>query len=261
MYKLIVTNFDKTLIDDDLAIPITTVIAIDRIRRKNVKFAVATSREVSFVKFYIKDVNFIDYIIAMDGSYIYDVVKEKVIFEKSLKITDIKKIVNKYRKMPVKIYLYTDNSRCYLNDLKEDTKEIIIRDLNDFLKNNKVYKIEIHADDKLRKEIKKEIDDSDYTVSTNLHDYENKEFFVEITYKDISKYSGLTKVLKKEKIELEEVVAYGNNYNDMEVLSNAGETVAVSNAISAVKKICNKKTTSNNEKGIEKSLIKIFKMM
>ncbi len=260
MYKMVISDFDKTLIDDDLSIPISTVLTIDDIRRNNVKFIVATGRGVNFIKYYIKDVNFIDYIISLNGSYIYDVVREKIIFDKALKITDIKKIVNTYRKKPTKIYLYTDNSRCYLNDLNEDTKEIVIRDLNDFLKNNKVYKIEIHTKtNKLRKEIEKEINEL-YDLSINLQEYESKDYLVEICNKNISKYTGALYVCKKEKIEMNDVVAFGDNYNDIELLKNAGMSIAVKNAVKEVKKIASKTTSSNNEKGVEKSIKDIFKL-
>ena len=34
MYKMIVTGFDGVLVDDDLAISLSTMLEIDRIRRK-----------------------------------------------------------------------------------------------------------------------------------------------------------------------------------------------------------------------------------
>ena len=136
MYKMVISDFDKTLIDDDLAIPISTVLTIDELRRKKCKFIVATSKGVNYILDYIKDINFIDYIISLNGSYNYDVIKEKVLYEKAITKTVIKKVITKYKK-DHKICLYTDHSKCVLENACDD--EIIIRDITDFLKNNKIY--------------------------------------------------------------------------------------------------------------------------
>lgn len=259
MYKLVVSGFDGTLLDDELAISISTVLTIDEVRRKNCKFVVATGRDVNFVKDYIKDVNFIDYIISLNGSYVYDVLRDKIIFEKGIKKATIKKIVNKYKREAVRIYLCTDHSKCLLNVKNEETDEIIVRDLNDFLKNNVVYKIEIHTStQKNSKLILKEIKEQDYELNINLQKYDNKDYLVEITTQEVSKYRGVEVIAKKEKVKDDEIIAYGDNYNDLELLKKVGYAVAVDNAVKEVKNICNISTFSNNSKGVEKSLIKMF---
>lgn len=256
MYKMVICDFDKTLVDDDLAIPISTVLTIDEIRRKNYKFVVATSRGINYILEYIKDVNFIDYIISLNGSYIYDVINEKIIYEKSITKTVLKKIISKYKKN-YKICLYTDHSKCVLENASND--EIIIRDINDFLKNNKIYKAEIHTKtSKQRKDLKNQIDDMNLNISTNLQEYAKEDYLVEFTANSISKYTASIRIAKKEKIKNEEIIAIGDNYNDIELIKNVGYGVSMDNAIKEVKKIAQKNTTSNNEKGVEKVLKEIF---
>ncbi len=258
MYKLVVCNFDKTLIDDDLAIPISTVLTIDEIRRKNCKFVIATGRGVNFIKEYIKDVNFIDYIISLNGSYIYDVLREKVIYEKAIKKEYIKKIIDNYKEL--KIYLSTDHSKCLLNKNIKNDNEIIIRDLNDFLKNNKVYKIEIHTKTiKQSKEIVKEIKKMEFEINLNLNEYENKDYLIEITSYKNSKYNGLMKIAEIEKITKDEIVAFGESYSDIELIKNVSYGIGMENAKKEIKKIAKKITLSNNNKGVEKMLLEIFK--
>lgn len=259
MYKLVVSGFDGTLLDDDLAISVSTVLTIDEIRRKNCKFVVATGREISFVKEYIKDVNFIDYIIALNGSYIYDVLKDQLIFDQGMKKMAIRKVIKQYEKQDVKIYLCTDHSKCLWNVKNEETEDIVIRDLNDFLKNNKVYKIEIHSKTLKRgKEILKELKSGQFVFNLNLHKYDDKDYLVEITNENVSKYTATMFIAKRENIKKQEIVAYGDYYNDLELVKKVGCGIAVNNAIRELKLISKKTTLSNSLKGVEKSLKQIF---
>lgn len=58
MYKMIVSDFDGTLIDSDEAIPLSTMVEIDRIRKLGVKFVVATGRILKSVLDYNRDFPF-----------------------------------------------------------------------------------------------------------------------------------------------------------------------------------------------------------
>ena len=65
-------------------------------------------------------------------------------------------------------------------------------------------------------------------------------------------------IAKKEMVKNEEIIAYGDNYNDLDLLKNVGYSVAVENAIREVKDICRNVTFSNNNRGVEKSLFNIL---
>ena len=55
MYKLFVSDFDGTLIDSDEAIPLSTMVEIDRIRKLGVKIVIATGRILKSILEYNKD--------------------------------------------------------------------------------------------------------------------------------------------------------------------------------------------------------------
>ena len=126
MYKLVVSSFDNTLINSEEAISTSTMIKLDEIRNKGVIFGISTNRCYKDVLSYNRDFPFIDYIIAYNGAYVYDVKKEKTLFKKSLLIGNVKKIYNKFK--DYKLLFYTDT------DIYDDLNAI-----ND----NKVYKIKI----------------------------------------------------------------------------------------------------------------------
>ena len=79
MYKLFVSDFYKTLLDSDDAINLSTMVEIDRIRKNGCLFVIATGSLLSSVLDYNRDFPFIDYIIACNGSYTYDVNRQKVL--------------------------------------------------------------------------------------------------------------------------------------------------------------------------------------
>ena len=63
-------------------------------------------------------------------------------------------------------------------------------------------------------------------------------------------------LLKKLKIEKEELITIGDNVNDKEMIENAGLGIVTGNASPEMKKIANKIVSSNNENGVAEAIIK-----
>lgn len=92
-----------------------------------------------------------------------------------------------------------------------------------------------------------------------LHAYRSKSTYLEIAPKSISKASALKHVLQRlYQIDIHEAIAFGDNYNDIEMLQTVGWGVAVSNAREEVKAVANEITDSNKEDGVAKLLEKYF---
>lgn len=95
-----------------------------------------------------------------------------------------------------------------------------------------------------------------YTLAENemgndIHLYRSKETYIEIAPKIISKASALKMLLKsKYGLEMENVMAFGDNYNDIEMLQQAGHGVAVENAREEVKAVANEVTLSGKNDGV-----------
>ena len=92
MYKMIVSDFYDTLINKEESIDINTMLEIDRVRNNNVLFVVATSRTFRTILDYNSSYTFSDYIISYNGSYIYDCIKDKVLYQRKLTQVMIKKL-------------------------------------------------------------------------------------------------------------------------------------------------------------------------
>lgn len=91
------------------------------------------------------------------------------------------------------------------------------------------------------------------------HLYRSKATYLEIAPKSISKASALEKVLQHlGNIELNEVIAFGDNYNDIDMLESVGLGIAVGNARTEVKASANETTLKSKEDGVAAALEKYF---
>jgi len=82
--------------------------------------------------------------------------------------------------------------------------------------------------------------------------YRSKATYLEISPRNISKKTAIELLLrlKYPTIGLENVIAFGDNYNDVEMLQSVGVGVAVENAIAEVHAIAKNKTLSNKDDGV-----------
>nr|WP_209330632.1 Cof-type HAD-IIB family hydrolase [Lunatimonas salinarum] len=88
-------------------------------------------------------------------------------------------------------------------------------------------------------------------LGTELHLYRSKDTYIEIAPKQISKASALALLLQnKFDFSMEEVMAFGDNFNDVELISGVGFGVAVENARDEVKAVAKHLTASNKADGV-----------
>ena len=89
-----------------------------------------------------------------------------------------------------------------------------------------------------------------------LEIYKSAPYFLEIMPFGVSKGSMLPLLLDKLGINRDELIAFGDNYNDMTMIGYAGMGVAMGNGEPEIKKIANYVCKSNDEDGIAETLQK-----
>ena len=95
-----------------------------------------------------------------------------------------------------------------------------------------------------------------------INAYRSKSTYIEVSHIEQDKASAIRFLLKKKypEIEMDNVIAFGDNYNDATLLEKVGLGVAVANAKKEVLAIANKITNANIEDGValflEKELLK-----
>lgn len=92
-----------------------------------------------------------------------------------------------------------------------------------------------------------------------LHLYRSKDTYIEIAPKAVSKLTGIRKLLNEHfLLEITEAIAFGDNYNDVEMIRAVGHGVAVDNAKEEVKAVANAITLHHKEDGVAHYIAKIF---
>ena len=217
MKRMMISSFYNTLIDKEDAIPMSTMLEIDKLRKKGILFSVCTNRDKEDVLYYNHDYPFIDYIISFNGNYIYDVNNDKCIYSNPLKTSVIKEIEK----------LFNDSKMIYY---KED---------------NMVYKIEIEVSKKKICTINKL---SNIDVYSSIFTY-NKKYYIEISSSNIA--NAVKYLSTKLKLSPTDIASVIGNLSEKELIDNIENTYVVSNSPKELKKLTSKKTKSNNSKGVE----------
>jgi Cof subfamily protein (haloacid dehalogenase superfamily) len=76
------------------------------------------------------------------------------------------------------------------------------------------------------------------------------EVYIDVTNLGCDKGSALKRFCDLKGIDPSEVIAFGDNYNDLTMIQIAGHGIAMGNAVDALKKVAKEVTLSNNEDGI-----------
>ncbi|MDB4297242.1 HAD family hydrolase [Flavobacteriaceae bacterium] len=93
-----------------------------------------------------------------------------------------------------------------------------------------------------------------------LHLYRSKDTYIEIANKNISKLTGINELLacKYPKLSLDNCIAFGDNYNDIEMLEAVKIGVAVGNAKEEVLLIADAVSDINKKDGVAKAMARFI---
>lgn len=90
--------------------------------------------------------------------------------------------------------------------------------------------------------------------------YRSKPTYIEISHSSVSKKTAIEVLLIScyTNISMKNIVAFGDNYNDIEMLKAVGLGVAVANANEEVLQIADKITDTNKNDGVAKTILELF---
>lgn len=233
MKKMIINSFYNTLIDKEDAIPLSTMLEIERIRKSGNKFVVLTNRSAEELAFYNRDFPFIDYIIAFNGNYVLDVENNKCLIDTKLREEDIELIKEEY----------PNNNKMFYSLDKNYCEDILCTD---------VYKIEIELKPREVKKVK--LINNNYLKSSLF--VLNKKTYLEITSAKNNNCKAVELLMRLEEIDKKDVTAILGNDSEIDLLKYIKNSYVVSNA-KDIKKLATNKTKSNNAKGSENIIKKI----
>lgn len=264
-YKLIVTDMDGTLLNRNQELSDRNREAIDFAIENGVQVALASGRMYDSAKQHIDYLNMDIPIVACNGAIIKSsngkvIYSNKIDTELAIRAAEVLDKYNVYYQLQHEKLLFCKESKdkdsiyYKINEfMKTQTSVIIEDDLKESIKNNDILKFTIIEEDdfsilpKISEELKK-INGLKITSS-----WENN---IEIMSEGVDKGEALRMLCDYLNIDKEEVIAFGDNYNDIEMLQYAGVGVAMDNSNDDIKEIADYVTETNEESGFANAIFK-----
>lgn len=266
MYKMIVCDLDETLLRKDGSISQRNITAINKASKLGVKFVPNTGRSFSSIQPLLKKINLYDkpneYVISYNGGAIVENNKNKIIASNEMPFAEASKvfaIFKKFENIDIHVYLMDKlfiykprvDDIDYLKTRGVSYQEMINNDLNDF-KNEKIMKIIAMNPNKTVQEKMYSQIKSAFNGLINCT-YSSGQY-LEVNHFGVDKGTASIELGKKMGISANEIIAIGDNGNDVSMLKKAGMPVSVSNGVNAVKKIAKVITKSNYEQGVAEAI-------
>lgn len=259
--EAIVLDLDGTLLTSEKKISNYTREVLYKLKNKGVKIIIATGRTYVSLKPYKDMLGLETPVVCFNGGKLVDS-NEKTIFEIPIKGDLALKCINLAKELGIHTNYY-QNEVWYIEKGQENSDEVkIYQEISDLpyevksieeFKNYDMTKLLFVG----KNEILKKLDEKlEMELGDKIHRAFSKKFFLEIMDKTVNKGETLLKLFQLEGINAEKVVAFGDGWNDLEMLQIVGEGVAMGNADDELKTIVGRVCDTNDNDGIGKYLEK-----
>ena len=277
MIKAIIMDIDGTLVDGKTQqIPPQTLQALYKVQENGVKLVLASGRPINGMMHLAHQLKMDEYhgmCVAYNGAKVFDVETKDVLFDQTMSVETGRAILHHLKNFDVRPfivkgeYAYVTNVYDCNVTIRGNTFNIMNHEAHD---NNfmlcEVKDLEEFADYPLNKILV--IGEADYLQKHYKEMYAPFEetcnamftapFYYEYTDKDIDKVKALDTTLRRQGIEPEEMMSFGDAENDITMIRYAGIGVAMGNGTDAIKKAADEVTAANTDEGIALSLYKHF---
>lgn len=289
MYKLIAIDLDGTLLNSYGIVSEKNKQALIEANKKGAEIVIASGRSTNSVKNIANDLGICNYIICGNGSLIYDLQHEEIIYDKFIDKKKALQIIEICEQNSIYYNIYTENmviAKSLNNNVlfyhqenanKPDSKKTKINlvqniyDYVDKLQNQNILKITISDNDniifngiirKLR-EIR-DIDVLDVAhmsrkmIKSGTEEVSLEYYYTEITSKNVDKWYAIEYLIDKLNINKEDIMTIGDNVNDKLMIENAGCGVVMGNSAPYIKEIADMVVADNNQDGVAQAVEKKF---
>lgn len=289
MYKLVAVDLDGTMLNSFGDITENTKQVIKEKIKDGKEIIIASGRSIDSIKTIAEEIGSENFFIAGNGSIIYDIKKDKIIYEKYIPKNKALQIMKMCEENSIFYTVYTKNTIVtsslqynvlyyYKENLKKEenkkTSITIVENICEYVKNmsdEKVMKILVADNTKsifnsIIKKVRniKDVEVLDVShMSRKIIRHGTEEipieyYYTEISMQNVDKWSAIEYLIKRIEIKKEEVIAIGDNMNDKKMIENAGLGIAMKGSMPEVLEAANYVTSSNNEEGVASALQKFL---
>ncbi len=249
MSKIVFFDIDGTLLDHDKKLPVTAKEAITELKKRGVFVAIATGR-APFMFQSIRDELEIDSFVSFNGQYV--VFEQEAIYKNPLDEAEIERIaMDAKRNGHPLVYM---NEQTMKATISHDYIETSMGSLKfphpeqdaQFYKGREIYQSLIFC---------REGEENVYIPEyPRFHFIRWHKYSSDILPAGGSKAEGIKKMVDRLGFRLEDVYAFGDGLNDIEMLQAVGTGVAMGNALDEVKSHADHITADVSDDGIWKGL-------
>ncbi|NTW71394.1 MAG: HAD family phosphatase [Eubacteriaceae bacterium] len=253
-YKLIAVDIDGTLLNSEGKLTEVTRSAIRKAVDAGAVFTISTGRPVQGVTSLVEEIGLDLPLITYNGSMVLKAKTREIIYSRTMTDKDAKMVYQTAVEWDVNMILWSDNklystrdnekSRYYSHITKTELN--IIENFEDIKAG--ITKILWYEEPEVLKDFLVELDkllDKDSVVF-----HTSRPYFLEFVDKGASKAIAIEKLGEEYGIKREEIIAIGDSYNDISMISYAGLGVAMNNAPDDIKAIADYITKSCDEDGV-----------
>lgn len=264
MIKLIATDMDGTLLNDNGSINEKIFDLIHDLSKKNINFAAASGRFYSQLKKNFEKVGTDMIFIAHNGALIKYNNKGKTLYSNSIHKKEIEHVINLIPQLGEELFLAGENEAYIINPSEEMLDEftrvhVPVVTLKSFSEiKNAIYKITYYmaqgVNPNMLKFLEKNLDHTlEFVVSGDK--------WIDIMNKGISKGKAIKILQEKFKISQNNTMVFGDYYNDLTMFKAAHYSYAMKNAPEDVKKHANFIAGSNNEDGVYNEIASVLNII
>ncbi len=253
-YKLVVCDIDGTLVNDSKVVSPVNREAIERFRREGGELSLATGRIEKSVASYCRDLAIRVPVILYNGARIYNPHTGEVIKDLCLTPAEVRRAASLIPGFPFDFIFYS-RGEAYILRRTDAVKAYekgdgftcaVVPDLQRII-DKQITKILMIGDnryfDKFRKLFREGTD-----CRANLVQSENT--YLEILPEGTNKGKALKDLASHLGLSLDEVICFGDNLNDLEMIQMAGMGVAMSNGRKEVREAADLVAPENNKDGV-----------
>ncbi|GEB33710.1 Cof-type HAD-IIB family hydrolase [Brevibacillus parabrevis] len=276
-YKLLALDVDGTILMSNHSMAKVTQQAISGLADRGVFVTLATGRAYPSAKALARQLNISTPLVSHDGAYVADPLTDEELHVSRIPVETTASVTNILAKYELDVMLlheaYTlTNRRWKWKDLyplvntrtlrqlwreRYPVKLMTSADLIGHVQEHavRVPKIFVMGEESEIAVARKELETTDLPeIRVTTSGARNLEILPE----GISKASGLALLAKRLEISPEQIVAVGDNYNDLEMLQFVGMGVAMGNAPDEVKRLARHVTDTNDQHGVAAVIQKFF---
>lgn len=257
MYAVLAVDLDDTLLADDKTVSARTLAALAAWEQSGRQVVIATGRPPRITRIIPSAFHHYPWI-CYNGAWVEH--QRNVLFQKAIPVADARRIVAMIQKaapqcrlgveIADKLYINRQLDRPgaqFVTDVLAYTNQPAAKILTSLTEINAAHHTSASGLGMATSPSKTVLDDLPPTTRALVSP---KYDLIQVIPHDVSKARALRWLLNRWGHSLDEVVAFGDDVNDIEMIAEAGLGVAMDNAVAEVKAVANRVTTSNDEDGV-----------